>query len=114
MRYLLPATHADRREVPAQPPRLVLQIPLLPLDPTQSAWAVLWLACNLAATHADRRLYPQQRIYFPLPLPPPPFSVGLLTAGDSPLAVLTAADAGGGTAAGTLTASDQRTGGPGG
>lgn len=44
--------------------------------------------------------------------PPPPFSVGTLTAADAPLAALTATAAAGGSG-GTLTASDQRTGGPG-
>jgi hypothetical protein len=46
-------------------------------------------------------------------IPPPPFTVGTLTASDAPLTSLTAAAAAtGGTA--VLTASDTRTGGPGG
>ena len=46
--------------------------------------------------------------------PPPPFTIGALTAATTSLAALTTADARGGSSAGTLTASDQRTGGPGG
>jgi hypothetical protein len=42
----------------------------------------------------------------------PPFTIGVLTAADAALAVLTAADARGGITAGTLTANDTRTGGP--
>jgi len=44
----------------------------------------------------------------------PPFTVGALTAADMPGSALTAATAAGGAAGRTLTASDQRTGGPGG
>jgi len=43
--------------------------------------------------------------------PPPPFTVGRLTAADTPLAALTALTAAGGSG-GVLTASDTRTGGP--
>jgi len=44
--------------------------------------------------------------------PPPPFTVGALTATDVSLAALAARTAAGGASGGTLTASDQRTGGP--
>ena len=44
----------------------------------------------------------------------PPFTVGAITAADTAAGVLTAATAAGGASAGTLTASDTRTGGPGG
>jgi hypothetical protein len=100
------ALYADRREVPAQ--RQFFTLPQLFTDPAQSAWAALRLAYNLAATHADRRLYPQQRLYFPLPLPPPPFTPGVLTARDVPGSAMTASDA----AAAILTAVIQASGGP--
>jgi hypothetical protein len=106
------AAYYDRREVPQQRGPVALVTPPVPFDPLLAAWADLARRYALAATHADRRLYPQQRLYFPVPLPPPPFTIGLLTAADSPLAVLTAVtDAGG--SGGVLTATDQRTGGPG-
>jgi hypothetical protein len=110
-RYGVAATHADRRQMPQQPPRLALQAPLVPLDPVQSAWAALWLAYNLAATHQDRRLYPQQRPCFPLPAPPPPFTIGQLTAGSAPAAALTAVTSAAAATA-SLTAATTPTGGP--
>ena len=71
------AWYADRREYPQQRPGTSL--PDIPFDPLLAAWAEQARRCLIAATHADRRLYPQQRLYFPLPLPPPPFTIGALT-----------------------------------
>jgi hypothetical protein len=98
MRYLAPATHYDRRQAGQQ--RAYPAAPDIPFNPVLAAWAEGLRRALLAATHADRRLYPQQRVYFPPPAPPPPFTVGLLTALTAPGSALTAAD----TALGILTA----------
>ena len=90
MRYLLPATHYDRRQAGQQ--RAYPAAPDIPFNPVLAAWAEGLRRALLAATHADRRLYPQQRLYFPPPAPPPPFTVGLLTAVTAPGSALTAAD----------------------
>ncbi len=105
MRYLLPATHADRREVPQQRAALQLLTPPVPLDPVLAAWADLGRRYGLAATHADRRLVPAQRLYFPVPLPPVPVTYGTATPGGAVRAIATAGGAatqaapGGGTTA---------------
>ncbi len=48
----------------------------------------------------------------PVPLVPPSFTIGQLTASAAPLATLTAAAAGGAVSGGVLTATTQKTGGP--
>ncbi len=65
----LPATHADRREVPQQrayisDPSFYPTVP--PTDPLTLAWGVggtYWLIYNTAAVTVDRRDVPQQRAY---------------------------------------------------
>lgn len=77
--------YTDRREYPAQ--RSPVSLPDIPFDPVLGAFADLARRYGLPFTHADRRLYPQQRLYFPVPPPPPALvnaaSVPAVTARDT-------------------------------
>lgn len=65
----LPATHADRREMPQQRPYISdpsFYPTTAPTDPLALAWGVggtYWLLYNTAALDVDRREAPQQRRY---------------------------------------------------